>query len=282
MFYCNILKEQVNESNIKLWERKIKNLIRTTGIIPLYKKVLKRYEIDNFDDYINYIINNINNHTNLNKLNELYKKNLSIEKKNEELIEKKRIGLLLLNSIKYHSPNVKIRMLIEKDAPNIYHLYQDFKINYMSEDISKEDCNDYIDDFILKNKIYGIFENKLLVGIMICDEKKFYIDNNSNKVDTFYIQEIIVDKNYNGKSYGYLLINYAILICPTNFEFISFMTTENNKGMYKIASKLDFIKQERNSGDPLNPSLFIRINNKIDRQIHTNLNYVKSLSSNYI
>ena len=91
MFYCNILKEQVNESNIKLWERKIKNLIRTTGIIPLYKKVLKRYEIDNFDDYINYIINNINNHTNLNKLNELYKKNLSIEKKNEELIEKNRI-----------------------------------------------------------------------------------------------------------------------------------------------------------------------------------------------
>lgn len=282
MFYCNILKEQVNDSNIKLWEKKIKNLIRTTGIIPLYKKVLKRYEIDNFDDYINYIINNINNPTNLNKLNELYKKNLSIEKKNEELIEKKRIGLLLLNSIKYHSPNVKIRMLIEKDAPNIYPIYYDFKINYMKEDISNEDCNDYIDDFILKNKIYGIFENKLLVGIMICDEKKFYIDNNSNKVDTFYIQEIIVDKNYNGKSYGYLLINYAILICPTNFEFISFMTTENNKGMYKIASKLDFIRQERSSGDPLNPSLFIRINNKIDRQIYSNLNYIKSLSSNYI
>lgn len=282
MFYCNILKEEVNINNIKLWEKKLNNLIKTTGVIPLYKKVLKRYELYDFDEYINYIKDNINDNDNLSKLEQIYKTNLLIEKNNEELAEKKRIGLLLLKSIKYHSPNVKIRMLVEKDVHNIYPIYYDFKINYMKEDITYEDCIDYIDDFILKNKIYGIFENKLLIGIMICDEKKFYIDNNSNKVDTFYIQEIIIDNNYNGKNYGTLLISYAILISPNNLEFISFMTTENNKGMYKIASKLNFIKQDKSSGDPLNPSLFIRINNVIDRKIYNNLNYIKSLSSNYI
>lgn len=201
---------------------------------------------------------------------------------NEELNEKIRIGLLLLNSIKYHSPNVKIRMLIEKDVSKIYPMYYDFKINYMKEYLTEEECNEYIDDFILKNKIYGIFENKLLTGIIICDNKKFNIDNNSKKVNTFYIQEIIIEKNYNGKKYGSLLISYAILICPSNLEFISFMTTENNKGMYKIASKLNFIKQEIESRDPLNPSLFIRVNNIIDIEIYSNLNYLKSYSSIYI
>lgn len=288
MFYCNILKEEVNINNIKLWENKINNLILSKGIIPLYKKILKRYEFNDFDEYINYVKNNIydddndndnhnhnhNHNEKLSKLEEIYKNNLSIEKNNEELAEKKRVELLLLKSIKYHSPNVKIRMLVEKDVSYIYPLYQDLKINYMKENISNKDCIDYIDDFILKNKIYGIFENKLLIGIMICDEKKFYIDNNSNKVETFYIQEIIIDNNYNGKNYGTLLISYAILISPNNLEFISFMTTENNKGMYKIASKLDFIKQEKSSGDPLNPSLFIRINNVIDRKIYSNLNYI--------
>jgi len=281
MFYCNILKEDIN--NIELWERKIRNLIKTTSIIKVYKKILNRYEFDNFDDYINYIKINFNNKNKLDELDSLYKKNLLIQQKNEELIEKKRIGLLLLNSIKYHNPNVKIRMLIEKDAKKIYPIYYDFKTNYMKEDITQEDSNDYVDDFILKNIIYGIFEKNILSGIMICTQKKFNIDNNDSKINTFYIQEIIVDKKFTGKNYGSLLINYAILICPNNLEFISFMTTHENKGMHRIASKLNFIKQEKSSGDPLNPALFIRANNSIDRIIYNNLNYLKStISSIYI
>ena len=268
MFYCNIVKEDV--IFIELWEKKINNLIKTIDKIPnLYKKILNRYEINNFDEYIKYIKKNFNNNDKLRELNLLYKENFSIEKKNEELNEKKRIKSLLLNSIKHYSSNVKIRILIKKDLLKIYPIYYDFKINYMKENITGKECIDFIDDFILKNKIYGIFENKILVGIIIFDEKKFYIDNNSNKINTFYIQEIIIDKNYYCKSYGSLLITYAILICPTNLEFISFMTTENNKGMYKIASKFNFIKQEITSGDILNPSLFVIFNNSIDINLKT-------------
>lgn len=282
MFFCNIIKEQIDESNIKLWNRKINFIIKNSGILPIYIKVLKRYEIDNFDDYINYIINNINNPTNLDKLNKLYKKNLLIEMENEEKIERTRRGLLLFNSIRYNSSNVRISLLINKDAPNIYPIYYEFKINYMKEDITIEESNDYVDDFLLKENIYGIFDHGLLVGIMICNNKKFYIDNNSNKVNTFYIQEIIVNKNYHGKKYGYMLIKYAILLCPSDIEFISFMTTENNGAMHTIASKLDFIKQKISSGDNLNPSLFIRVNNKIDREIYNDLNYLRTITSIYI
>ena len=60
------------------------------------------------------------------------------------------------------------------------------------------------------------------------------------------------------------------------------MTSKNNKGMERIASKLNFIKQEKSSGDSLNPLLFIRINNVVDRKIHESLNRLKSISSNYI
>ena len=90
MFYCNIVKEDV--IFIELWEKKINNLIKTIDKIPnLYKKILNRYEINNFDEYIKYIKKNFNNNDKLRELNLLYKENFSIEKKNEELNEKKRI-----------------------------------------------------------------------------------------------------------------------------------------------------------------------------------------------
>jgi len=283
MFVCKILNKNLKEfKDFETWEKKLKLQIKMTGIMPLYKKVLRRYEFKDFDDYINFIKDNFNNDKELDKLYSLYQTNFTIENEKEALEEKKRLGLLILNSLKYHSKDVKIRLLIERDAPNIYPLYQDFKINYMKEDISNQDCNELVDDFIIKNKIYGIFENRKLVGIMFCIARKFKIDNNEENIETFYIQEIIVDKNYNGKSYGSLLISYAILICPPEFEYISFMTSENNKGMERIASKLNFIKQEKSSGDLLNPSLFIRVNNVVDRKIHDSLNHLKSISSNYI
>jgi len=285
MFFCKILQKNLKEfDDFESYEKKLKLQIKINGgiILPLYKKVIKRYGIDNFEDYISFIKKNFNNEIELNKLRSLYEKNFLIEKQKEELEEKKRLGLLLLNSIKYHSPTVKIRLLIEHDSSNVYELYQDFKINYMKEDITKEECNELIDDQILKNQIYGIFDNHKIVGIMSCDEKRFNIDYTNEKINTFYIQEIVIDTNYNGKSYGSLLISYAILTCPSKYDYISFMTTENNRGMYRIASKLNFIKQEKTSGDPLNPSLFIRINNVVDRKIHKSLNYLKSTTSIYI
>lgn len=279
MFYDYIINYEVDKNNIDKWENQIKKTIKY-NFIKIYKIKLNRYGFENFENYINFIKDNItnNNKQNLNNLNRIYKENKLKEDKEEELAEKKRLGLLLFKSIKYHNPNVKIRLLLKKDVNNIYPLYYDFKVNYMNEQITEKDSNDIIDDHILKNQIYGIFENNKLTGIMTCKTKKFIIDNFQEKVNTFYIEEMIVNKNYNGKNYGKLLINYAILICPIDIEYISFMTSNDNIAMHKIGKRFDFIKQELDSGDPLNPALFIRINNVIDRQIYKNLNYLKSLS----
>lgn len=284
MFFCNILKQQVNNDNIENWKKNIKLLIvRKGGIIPLFKKILKRYKFNDIEEYINFIESNINNQDELDRMNSLYELNLSKERKIEELNEKKRIGLTLLNSIKYHNADIKIRMLLEKDIPNICDLYYDFKINYLKEiHLTQKECNEWIDDFILKNQIYGIFDKRFLTGFMICDYKKFNMDFTENKEDTFYIQEIIIDKKFKGKNYGSLLITYAILICPPNLHYISFMTKEDNKAMEKIAKKFNFIKQEKSSGDPENPILYIRINNHIDRTFYNQLNYLKSITLSYI
>lgn len=38
--------------------------------------------------------------------------------------------------------------------------------------------------------------------------KKFKIDNEENKINTFYIQEIFINTNYTEKKYGDYLFNY--------------------------------------------------------------------------
>lgn len=154
MFYDYIINYEVDKNNIDKWENQIKRTLKY-NFIKIYKNKLNRYEFEDFENYINFIKDNITNDNkqNLNNLNRIYKENKLREDKEKELAEKKRLGLLLLNSIKYHNPNVKIRLLLKKDVNNIYPLYYDFKVNYMNEKITEQECNDIIDDHILKNKI---------------------------------------------------------------------------------------------------------------------------------
>jgi hypothetical protein len=57
--------------------------------------------------------------------------------------------------------------------------------------------------------------------------------------------------------YGEKLFNYILNKCPSNLKYISFMTNVDNKAMYKIAEKNNFILQKKSSGDINNTSLFI-------------------------
>lgn len=273
MFFCNIIRETVTKSNINIWERKIKLLT----INNLYKKILKRYQVSDINEYINLIKDNIDNSEKLKQITYVYEKNKENDIKEEKRKENERLKRLLLESTKYKDSNIKIRMLLKKDRKKAIELYIKFKI-LMEEDI--EDSVDNVDDFILKNTIFGLFDNKELAGIIILDDSKYFkIDNSSSKIKTFYIQEMIVDDKYKGKGYGNLLINYAILKCPLDIEYISFMTMPSNNLMIKIAKRFNFILQELPSGDKKHSLLFIRNNDKLERELYTNLSYYKSKPS---
>ena len=273
MFNCNITQETVNNSNIDKWAERLKKI----SLNPLQKKILKRYEFDKLEDYITFIKTNIKNKEKLDEKINIYNINKKRDLEEERKQEKKRINKLMSESIKRKDSNVKIRMLGEKDQKKAGELYIKFK-TIMEEDI--EEAEYYVEDFILKNIIFGIFENKIMAGIIILDySRNFKIDDFTEKKPTFYIQELIVDEKFKGKGYGNLLINYAILRCPKDMDFISFMTMPNNIPMINIAKKFNFNLQKSPSGDPKHSLLFIRINDKLERKLHSNLSYIKSNSS---
>jgi ribosomal protein S18 acetylase RimI-like enzyme len=254
------------------WKRQLKFIILNKQQI----KILNRYGISNKEEYIKLIETNINDEEAMRKIIELYNINRDIEIEKEKKEEKKRIETLLKESIKYRDDNVKIKMLTEKYEKRAAKLYINFK-KIMEEDIDEVEY--YVNDFILKNIIFGIFENKKLVGIIIINYSKEFKIDSGEKVKTFYIQELIVDRKYTGKGYGDILIKYCILRCPNDMKYISFMTMPENKAMINIGIKNNFMQQEITSGDPKHSLLFIRINDKIERNLYKLLDYKKSISS---
>jgi len=273
MFYCKITQMNVTSSNIKIWENKLRSMAFT---IP--KTMLNRYDVTNVDEYKSLIKSNIDNPEILNKIQEVYENKVKIAKKIEAEEQKARLVKLVKESIKRANKNVKLQMLTKRNYKKATQLYINFK-KIMEEDT--EEAHEYIQDFIIKNLIFGLFVDKELAGIIIIDKnKKFIIDNHPDKkVETFYIQEMIIDHKYTGRGYGNLLINYAILRCPPEMKYISYMTMPSNKPMIAIGKKLNFVLQERPSGDPKHSLLFIRENDKVERELHKNLSYITSRSS---
>lgn len=272
MFNCKFAQMDVTSANIKIWENKLRTM---THLIP--KIMLKRYGVNNIDEYKSLIKSNIDNQENLNKIKEVYDNNLKIAQKLAAEEQKVIIAKLVKESIKRANESVKLQMLTKRNYKKAKKLYIDFK-TIMEE--NTEDANINIADFIIKNTIFGLFVDKELAGIIIIDKnKKFRIDNQPEKVETFYIQEMIIDHKYTGRGYGNLLINYAILRCPPEIKYISYMTMPSNKPMIAIGKKFNFILQERPSGDPKHSLLFIRENDKVERELHKNLSYISLKAS---
>jgi len=263
----------VTPSNIKIWENKLRTMAFT---IP--KTMLNRYDVANVDEYKLLIKSNIDDEESLNKIQQVYENKVKIARKLEAEEQKARIAKLVKESIKRANKNVKLQMITKRNYKKATQLYIDFK-KIMEEDT--EDAHKYMQDFIIKNLIFGLFVDKELAGIIIIDKnKKFKIDNHPDKkVETFYIQEMIIDHKYTGRGYGNLLINYAILKCPPEMKYISYMTMPSNKPMIAIGKKLNFVLQERPSGDPKHSLLFIRENDRVERELNKKLSYIASRSS---
>jgi len=260
MFYCKLTLIDVTPKNIKLWKKKLELLD-----IKVPKSFFNKYGMDTKDEYIKIIEMNINDQNKINEMIRLFDKNSEkvLEKETEK--EEKRIDKLVKKSIRKINENVNIRMLIEKDETEAIVLYMQYKI-YMNE--NTEEVKMCVNDFIIKNIIYGIFELRELVGIIIIDLKKFKIDDYCEKVDTFYIQEMIIEEKRRCKGYANILVNYIIQRCPNDIKYISYMTMPTNDAMIKIGNKNNFKLQKITSGDKKHSLLFIKRKN--DNHINMN------------
>jgi len=246
-FYCFITNINVNKTNISHW-KKLLSKIQNLNIAS--QRFISKYGATDITQYYEIINDAITNDT-INDITANFNKNTQINISLSLSTEQERLKEMLENSKEIIDDNTIIRMLIPEDQTDATNLYIRFK-----ED-NKEDVV-YVEDFILKNVMFGIFIHNNLAGFVIIDfKKKFKLDNDI-KIDTFYIQEIYIDKKYQGSGLGSKLFKYSISKCPENTKYISLMTKYENLAMIKIAEMNGFIKQSILSGDPYNPLLMIK------------------------
>jgi ribosomal protein S18 acetylase RimI-like enzyme len=247
-YICPATNIILSNNNLEKWQKSIK----VSLTIP--NKIYRRFGVSNSIEYIKLIKDNIDD---LSIIFKNYETNKVEEIRKDLEKEKSYYKSIIANSIKQINDNIIIKLL-EKNNDKIKSLYKKLKI-VMDENIEDNQISEYLDDFILKNNIYGIFQKNILFGfIVIENNKKFIIDlSNGSKIDTYYIQEIFIDDEYRKKGYGKELMIYIIEKVHYNCRYISLMTTPDNNGMIKLAYSLEFKQQKISSGDPKHSLLFI-------------------------
>lgn len=259
----------IDSSNLDKWKKKLNyvtrvndNLLLNLDIKSFPKDVTRRKEL--YFEKIKLFIDN----KSVNLLNNL----ISINRSNTDLIERREeyndIMRKYNKSIKeyYDSHNKKIIIRqvlnVNKDRMMAILQYHNYKKGTQDTYTPKSIVSD-VDDFILKNQLYGLYLDDLMMGFLIIKKtRNFNIDSNSsnsgnNKQNTFYIQEVYIDKSMRGRKLGKILLNYAVLLCPKNKKYISLMTYEGNI-MANIAASIKFKLQKKESGCPVNKMLFVR------------------------
>jgi len=261
-----LIKMEVSKSNFKDWEKKFKYASSVPNHILSYMDISvdKKESIDVkkklYLERVKMFVNNNSGHL-LNKLMSVNKSQSLLEEDKEEYNDLMR---LYNKSIKeYHDAHNKkiiIRLVLKtnKDRLMAYVQYYYYKIRTQDTYTPKSIVNE-VDDFILKNQIYGLYADNLMIGFLIIKKNRAFIidDNSKSNTDTFYIQEVYVDKSMRGKKLGKILLDYALLICPIGKKYISLMTYDGNP-MANIAKSYKFVLQKKPSPCPVNKLLFIR------------------------
>jgi ribosomal protein S18 acetylase RimI-like enzyme len=259
----------IDSTNLDKWKKRLSyvtripdNLLLNIDVKSLPKDVNQRKEL--YFEKIKLFIEN----KSVNLLRNLISINKSNNDINDRRDEYNEIMRKYNKSIKEyydaHNKKIIIRQIlnVNKDKLMAYLQYYNYKKG-TKDKYTKESIIADVDDYILKHQIYGLFSDDLMMGFLIIKKtRSFNIDSNSsnsgnNKQNTFYIQEVYIDKSMRGRKLGKILLNYAVLLCPKNKKYISLMTYEGNV-MANIAASIKFKLQKNESGCPVNKMLFIR------------------------
>ena len=270
MFYCVITQMNVTLDIIPKWTKTVKSrcfIVSTNSMRISYKNIFNRYEVANLEEYIQLVTESLKS-DNVAEINRIYEKNQSLQyiqnvKKEEQALTNKIQDSISQIKISNISDNIIIRMLTKDDNDVATELYVIFK-QTIKENI--ENARDYVEDFILKNLIFGIFINNILAGfVIIHPSKNFHIDididndgDRHKKVSTLYIQELMIHPQYRGNKFSKYLLEYCILRCPQDKKYMSLMTMPDNYALQKIAESVGFIKQKTPSGDIDNSLLMVK------------------------
>lgn len=261
-----LIKMEVSKSNFKDWEKKFKfaSSVPVHFLSYMDISVDKKETIDVkkklYFERVKMFVDNNSGHL-LNKLISVNKSQSLLEEDKEEYNELMR---LYNKSIKeyydVHNKKIVIRLVLRtnKDRLMAYLQYYYYKIRTQDTYTPKSIVNE-VDDFILKNQMYGLYADNLMIGFLIIKKNRAFIidDNSKSNTDTFYIQEVYIDKSMRGKKLGKILLGYALLICPISKKYMSLMTYEGNP-MVNIAKSYDFVLQKKPSPCPVNKLMFVR------------------------
>jgi len=264
-FYDPLTNMFVSKSNIEAWNKKLKythsapNHFLENIDIVFDKKEKIDVKKQLYYEKIKMFINNNSEHL-LNNLITVNKSRALIKERRDEYNE---IMRLYNKSMKEYQDNrgknIVIRLVLNKNKDKFMAYLQYYNYKKLTKDTYTPDSLiREIDDLILKNRLYGLYSDDLMVGFLIVRKSRYFkIDNMSDKVDTFYIQEVYIDKSMRGRKLGKILLHYALLICPINKKYVSLMTYEGNI-MANIAVSYGFELQNEESECPVNKLFFIR------------------------
>jgi ribosomal protein S18 acetylase RimI-like enzyme len=255
----------VSKSTIEAWNKKLKythsapNHFLENIDIVFDKKEKIDVKKQLYYEKIKMFINNNSEHL-LNNLITVNKSRALIKERRDEYNE---IMRLYNKSMKEYQDNrgknIVIRLVLNKNKDKFMAYLQYYNYKKLTKDTYTPDSLiREIDDLILKNRLYGLYSDDLMIGFLIVRKSRYFkIDNMSDKVDTFYIQEVYIDKSMRGRKLGKILLDYALLICPINKKYVSLMTYEGNI-MANIAVSYGFELQNEESECPVNKLFFIR------------------------
>ena len=260
-----LTKVVVDETNLEKWKKKL-NFVSNIPNSFLLNMDINPTTAGNADNKRKLYFERVKTFI-LNKSGHLLHKLISVNKSHRMLQEKKAeyndIMRRYNKSIKEYNDKydtkVTVRLVLNKKKEKLMAYLQYFNYKKLTRDTydPKIIINE-IQDYILKQQLYGLFVGDLMMGFLIIKKsRQFEIDDEDDKVDTFYIQEVFTDINMRGRKLGKILIDYALLLCPVNKQYISLMTYEGNK-MANIATSMGFVLQKKPSVCPVNKLLFIR------------------------
>ena len=262
----------VNINNLDVWKKRL--MMRTAGI-P--NRILLNLDIKEIPADINKKRDLYFEKIKLfitNKSVNLLKNLIAINRSNAELVDQREeyneIMRKYNKSIKeYYDANndkIVIRLVTKKNNDKFMAYLQYYNYKKITKDkYTSDSLISDVEDYILKHQMYGLYSEStnLMLGFLIIKKNRiFSLDKGSSgdsksKKDTFYIQEVFIDKNARGRKLGKILLSYAVLLCPINKKYISLMTYNGNI-MANIAASMNFKLQTKESGCPVNKMLFIK------------------------